>query len=194
MKVPRLAFIYVRRSTNIWLSVVSEVGVATFRLAIERFTKRLANSAVRSGIGITTTVGRFSTGSICTCKGLPSGSQKILVILHSPKLIQVHLHLRLTLLSGVFVCHCEIDISIWCIQMVDSAFPQCKTPGIELSVAISRLKFAVLTFNVIWGRVLEHSSNKRVMSRFGWANEGCYLIVVSRLRCCHKIFRSCDKC
>ena len=90
---------------------MSEVGVAKFRLAIERVTKRLANSAVRAGIGITTTVGRFSTGSIRTCKGLPSGSQKMLVILHSPKLIEVHLHLRLTLLSGVFVCDCEIDIS-----------------------------------------------------------------------------------
>ena len=76
-----------------------------------RVTKRLANSAVREGIEITTTVGRFSTGSICACKGLPSGSQKILVILHSPKLIEVHLQLRLTLLSGVFVCDCEIDIS-----------------------------------------------------------------------------------
>ena len=58
-----------------------------------------------------TTVGRFSTESIRTCKGLPSGSQKLLVILHSPKLFEVHLQLRLTLLSGVFVCDCEIDIS-----------------------------------------------------------------------------------
>ena len=90
---------------------MSEVGVAKFRLSIERFTKRLANSAVRAVIEITTTVGRFSTGSIRTCKGLPSGSQKILVILHSPKIIHVHLPLRLTLLCGVFVCDCEIDIS-----------------------------------------------------------------------------------
>ena len=106
-----LAFIYTRRSTNLWFSVVSKVGVAKFRPAMVRVTKKLANSAVRAGIGITTTVGRFSTGSIRTCKGLPSGSQKILVILHSPKLIEVHLQLRLTLLSGVFVCDCEIDIS-----------------------------------------------------------------------------------
>ena len=138
-----------------------------FRLAIVRVTKRLANSAVRAGIGMTTTVGRFSTGSIRTCKGLPSGSQKILVILHSPKLIEVHLQLRLTLLSGVFVCDCEIDISNWCIQMVGSALPQFKVPRIELSVAISRLKFSVLTFYVIWRRVFEHSFNKRVMSRIG---------------------------
>ena len=66
---------------------------------------------MRAGIGITTTVGRFSTGSIRNCKRLPSGSQKILVILHSPKLIEVHLQLRLILLSGMFVCDCEIDIS-----------------------------------------------------------------------------------
>ena len=85
--------------------------MAKFRPAIVRVTKRLANSAVQAGIGITTTVGRFSTGSIRTCKGLPSGTKKILVILHSPKLIEVHLQLRLTLLSGVFVCDCEIDIS-----------------------------------------------------------------------------------
>ena len=71
---------------------------------------RLANSAVRAGIEITTTVGRFSTGSIRTFKGLPSGSQKILVILHSPKLIEDQLQLKLTLLSGVFVCYCGIDI------------------------------------------------------------------------------------
>ena len=169
---------------------MSKVGVAKFRLAIVRVTNRLANSAVRAGIGITTIVGSFSTGSIRTCKGLPSGSQKILVILHSPKLIEIHLQLRLTLLSGVFVCDCEIDISNWCIQMVGSALPQFKVPGIELSVAISRLKFSVLTFNVIWGRVLEHSFNKRVMSRIGSANKGCYLIVGCWLSCYHEIFRS----
>ena len=90
---------------------MSKVGVAKFRPAIVRVTKRLANSAVQAGIGITTTVGRFSTGSIRTFKGLTSGSQKILVILHYPKLIEVHLQLRLILLSGVFVCDCEIDDS-----------------------------------------------------------------------------------
>ena len=90
---------------------MSKVGVAKFRLAIVRVTNRLANYGVLAGIGITTTVGRFSTGSIRTCKGLPSGSQKILVILHSPNLIEVHLQLKLILLSGVFVCDCEIDIS-----------------------------------------------------------------------------------
>ena len=157
-------------------------------------TKRLANSTVRAGIGITTTVGRFSTGSIRTCKGLPSGSQKILVILHSPKLFEVHWHLRLTLLIGVFAFDCEIDISHWCIQMVGSALPQCKSVGIELSVAISLLKFSVLTFNVIRGKVLEYSLNKRIMSWLGRPNEGCYLIVVSRLSCYHRIVRSCDEC
>ena len=106
-----LAFIYARRSINLWFSVVSKLGVAKFRPAIVRVTKRLANSAVRAGIGITTTVDRFSTGSIRTCKGLQSGGQKILVILHSPKLIEVHLQLRLTRLSAVFVCDCKIDIS-----------------------------------------------------------------------------------
>ena len=90
---------------------MSKVGVAKFRPAIVRVTKRLANSALRAGIEITTTVGRFSTGSIRTCRGLPSGSQKILEVLHSPKLIKVHLQLRLNLLSGVFVCDCEIVIS-----------------------------------------------------------------------------------
>ena len=90
---------------------MSKVGVAKFRPAIVRVAKRLANSAVRAGIGITTTVGRFSTGSIRTHKGLMLGSQTILVILHSPKLIEVHLQLRLTLLSCAFVCDCEIDIS-----------------------------------------------------------------------------------
>ena len=141
--------------------------MAKFRPAIVTVTKRLATSAVRTVIGITTTVGRFSTGWIRTCKGLPSGSQKIFVILHSPKLNEVHLNLRITLLSGVFVCDCEIDISNCCIQMVGSALPQCKTPGIELSVAISRLNFSFLIFNMIWGRVLEHSFNKRLMSQFG---------------------------
>ena len=76
-----------------------------------RVTKRLANSAVWAGIGITTTMGRFSTGSFRTCKGLASGSQKVLVILHFPKLIEVHLQFKLTLLSGVLVCDCESDIS-----------------------------------------------------------------------------------
>ena len=90
---------------------MSKVGVAKFRPAIVRVTKRLANSAVRAGNGITTTVGRFSTGSIRTCKGLPSCSQKLLVILHSPKLIEVQLQLKLTQLSGVFVCDCEIGFS-----------------------------------------------------------------------------------
>ena len=125
-----------------------------------RVTKRLANSAVRAGIGITTTVGRFSTGSIRTCKGLPSGSQKILVILHSPKLIEVHLQLRLTLLSGVFVCDCEIDISNSCIQLVGSVLPQIRAHGIKMSVAISRLKVSVLTSNVIWGGFLSIASIK----------------------------------
>ena len=84
--------------------------MAKLRPAFVRVTKRLANSAVRAGIGITTTVGGFSTGLIRTCKGFPSGSQKILVISHSPKLLEVHLQLNLILLSGVFVCDCEIDI------------------------------------------------------------------------------------
>ena len=173
---------------------MSEVGVARFRPAIVRVTKRLANSAVRAGIGITTTVGRFSTGSIRTCKGLPSGSQKRLVILHSPKLIEVHLQLRLTLLSGVFVCDCEIDISNWCIQLVGFELPQIKAHGRKLYVAISRLKFSVLTFHVIWGRVLEYGFHKRVMSRIGWTNKGRYLIVVCWLSCYHEVFRSCEKC
>ena len=169
---------------------MSKVGVAKFRPAIVRVTKRLANSAVQAGIGITTTVGRLSTGSIRTCKGLPWVCQKILVFLHSPKLIEVHLQLRLTLLIGVFVCDCEIDISNWCIQMVGSALPQFKIPGMKLSIAISRLKFSVLTFYVIWGRVSERSFKKRVMSRIGWANEGCYLIIGCWLSCYHEIFRS----
>ena len=194
MCVPRLTFIYARRSTNLCFSVVSKIGVAGFRPAIVRVTKSLANSSVRAGIGTTTTVGRFSIGSIRTCKGFPSGSQKTLVILNSPKLIAVHLHLRLILLSGVSVCDCEIDIYNWCIQMVGSALPQCRTPRIKLSVAVSRLKFSVLTFDVIWGRVLEHSFKKRIMSRFGWANKGFYVIVVSILSCYHKNFRSCDEC
>ena len=143
------------------------MGVARFRPAIVRVTKRLTNSAVRAGIGITTTVGRFSTGSIRTCKGLPSGSHKIIMIIHSPKLIEVHLQLRLILLSGVFVCDCEIDISCCCIQLVGSALPQIRAHGIKLSVAINRLNFSVLTFNVIWERVFEYSFNKRVMSRIG---------------------------
>ena len=79
------------------------------RPAIVRVTKKLANSAVRAGIGITTTVGSFSTRLIRSCKGLPSGSQKRLVTLHSPNLIEIQLQLKLTLLSGVFVCDCKID-------------------------------------------------------------------------------------
>ena len=89
------------------------------------------------------------------------------MILHSPKLVEIHLKLRLTLFRGVFVCDCEIDISNWCIQMVGSALLQFRIPGRKLSVAISRLKFSVLTFYVIWGRVFEHSFNKRVTSRIG---------------------------
>ena len=89
------------------------------------------------------------------------------MILHSPKLIEIHLQLTLTLLSGVFVCDCEIDISNWYIQLVSSALSQCRTLGIKMSVAISRLKFSVLAFNVIRGRVLEYSFNKRLMSRIG---------------------------
>ena len=93
---------------------MSKVGVAKFRLAIERVTKRLANSAVQAGIGITTTVGRFSTGLIRTCRGLRLGSQKLLVILHFPKLIEVHLQLRLTLLSG---CLC---VTVRLIFLIDA--------------------------------------------------------------------------
>ena len=178
-----------------------------FRPAIVRVKKRLAKSAVRVGIRITATVRGFSTVSICTCKGFPSGSEKILVILHSPKLIEVQLQLKLTLLSGVFVCNCEIDISNWCIQMMSSAVWHSRSPGIKTSVANNRLVFVVywcsnqvhlklplLTFKVIRGRILEYSFNKGGMSWFGWANEGFYLIVVSRLRCYHEIFRSSDNC
>ena len=89
------------------------------------------------------------------------------MILHSPKLMEVHLQIRLTLLSGVFVCDCEIDISRWCIQMEGSALPQRRAAGAKLFVAISRLKFSVLTFNVIRVSVLEYGFNKKVMSRIG---------------------------
>ena len=95
----------------LWFSVVSRIEAAMFRQAIVRVTKMLANSAVRAGIGITTTVERFSTGSILTWTGFPSGGQKVLMILRSPKLIEVILQLDLTLLSVVFVCDCEIDTS-----------------------------------------------------------------------------------
>ena len=123
------AFIYARRSTKLWFSIVSEVGVAMFRPAIVRVTRRLANYAVRADIGITTIVGTFSTGLIRNCKWLPSTSQKIFVILHSPKIFGVHLQLKLILLSGVFVYDCKIDISKWCIQMISSSFPHSRSPG-----------------------------------------------------------------
>ena len=66
-----LVFIYARRSAKIWFSVVSEIGVAKFRRAIVRVTKRLAKSPVRAGIGITKTVGRFSAGPILAWTGFP---------------------------------------------------------------------------------------------------------------------------
>ena len=81
-----------------------------FRPAIMRVTKSLANSVVRAGIGVRTTMGRLSTGSVLTCKGFLSGSQKISDF-HSLKIIEVQLHLKIILLSGVFVCDCEFDIS-----------------------------------------------------------------------------------
>ena len=86
--------------------------------------ERLAKCVVRAVIGIATTMGRFSTWLILTCTGLPSGSQKHLVFLHSPKLFEVQLQLKLILLSGVFLCDCEIDTPgkkcllrrlVWCV-------------------------------------------------------------------------------
>ena len=90
----------------------------------------------------------------------------MLVILHSPKLVEVHLQLRLTLLSVVFMCDCEIDVSNRCIRLMSSALPQGRTPGIKLSVAINRLEFSVPIFNVIRGRTLEHNFNEGILSCF----------------------------
>ena len=124
---------------QLWFSVVSNIGLAMFRLAIVMVIKRLANFAVRAGIGMTTTVGRFSNRSILTWTRLPSGSQKKLVILRFPKLIEIQLQLKITLLSGVFVCECEIDTSSWCIEMMDFSFTHSRSPGMKMSVAKSHL-------------------------------------------------------
>ena len=94
---------------------------------------------MRPGTGMTTTVGKSSTGLILTCKGLPSGRHEILVSLQSPKIVKVHLKMKLTLLSGVFVCDCEIDTSNWCIQTMSSSLSHSQSPGIKMSVPNSRL-------------------------------------------------------
>ena len=66
--------------------------------------------------------------------------------------------MKLTLLSGVFVCDCEIDISNWCIQLMSSSLP------VQMSVVSCRLNFSVVTFNVNRGKGFEYSFKKRVMS------------------------------
>ena len=77
--LPRLLSIYSKRSSRLWFSILSSV------LEIFRVTKRLANSSVRTVMGERIIAKGFSVTCNLTCKGLPSGIQKIVVIKCSPR-------------------------------------------------------------------------------------------------------------
>ena len=78
LNLPRFLSIKFRRSSKLWFSLLSSV------LEIFRVTKRLANSSVRTVMGIRIIASRFSVTRNLTCKGLPSGIQKIVVMKCSP--------------------------------------------------------------------------------------------------------------
>ena len=111
LNLPKFLSIYSRRSSKLWFSLLSSV------LEIFRVTKRLANSSVRTVMGIRIIASRFSVTRNLTCKGLPSGIQKFVVMKCSPcRESGVHLQ-RMSALECALLSPGRLRvISIWFIQ------------------------------------------------------------------------------
>ena len=128
----------------LWFSRLSSVP------KIFRVTKRLANSSVQTIMGIRIIASRFSVTRILTCKGLPSGIQKIVVMKCSPcRESGVHLQ-RISALKRVLLSPARF-------RVISIGFIQC-------SVGFSNR--VVHAHNFRWGRVLEKTFDKCKVCRF----------------------------
>ena len=122
VNLPRFLSMYSRRSSKLWFSLFSSVP------EILKVTKRLANSSVRTVLGISIITSRLSTTRNLTCRGLPSGVQKIVVMKCSPcREGGVHLQrmsaLECVLLSQgrfkvISMAFTQIESDVWVVQMV----------------------------------------------------------------------------
>ena len=171
LNLPRFLSIKSRRSTKICFSLLSSV------LEVFRVIKRLANSSVRTVMGIRIIANRFSVTRNLTCKGLLSGIQKIVVIKCTPcEESGVHLQ-RMSALKRVLLWpgHFRV-ISIGFIQwsvkyssssvhahifcwsrVLKETFSECKTCGLWRtrkssffqSLMTFRVNFVTLSCNVV---------------------------------------------
>ena len=114
-----------------------------------RVTEMLANSSVRTVMGLRVVASRISVTGNLTCEGLPSGIPKIVVINCSCREIGVHLQ-RMSVLKCVFL-----------------------SPGRFRAISIGFIQWSVNysnrlvpAHNLRWRRVLEETFDKRKICRF----------------------------
>ena len=138
LNLTRFSFKKSRRSSKPWFSLLSSVP------GIFRVTKWLANSSVRTVIGIRIMNSRFSVNRNLTCKELPSGIQEIVFFkCSSCRDSRVHLQ-RLS--------------AFRCVLLSAGRFKVNSFGFIRWSVIYSNR--LVHTHNLRWRRVLEKTFNK----------------------------------
>ena len=132
----------------LWFFLLSSV------LKIVRVTKRLANSCVRTVIGIRIIASRFSVTHNLTCKGLPSGIQKNKVLKCSP-----------CRESGV---HLQRMSALECFLVSPGRFKEISIGFIHWSFNYSIC--LIHAQNLRWRRVLEQTFDECKVCRF-WGQE-----------------------
>ena len=121
-----------------------------------RVTERLANSSVRTVMGIRIIASRFSVTRNLTCKGLPSGIQKIVVMkcLLEEKMVST-------------CCNCQLS-NASCYHQVDVEWSQLGS--------FDKSRFFLNRFvhahNLCWRRFLEKAFDKCEICRF-WRTRKC---------------------
>ena len=139
--------------------VQASVFPSMLRPEIFRVTKRLENSSVWTVRGIRIMASRFSVTRSLTCKGLPSGIPKIVVMRCSPyKENGVDLQ-RMSALRCVL-------LSLGLVKVISIVFIQ---PNADWS------NCAVHAHNFRWRRVLEKNFKKCKVSGLRWARKSNFL-------------------
>ena len=121
-----------------------------------RVTKRLANSSVRNVMGKRIIASRFSVTRNLTCKGLPSGIQKIVVMKCSP-----------CTESGV---HLQRMSALECVLLSTGRFTVISIGFIQRSVDYSNC--VVHAHNLCWRRVFKKTFKECEVWRFCRTRKG----------------------
>ena len=169
--LPRFLSIQSRRSSKLWFSLLSSI------LELFKVTNRLAKSSVRTVMGIRIIASTFTVTRNLTCRVLPSGIQKIVVIECSPcRENGVHLQwmssLKCVLLSPVWSKMISIGFVQWTVsysnrlvhahylrwrRVLEETFDKCKVCRLWRTRKIKflpRFKFFRVNFLTFSGNVV----------------------------------------